>query len=215
MKKNLLLIGSETEVAQAYIENFSQEYEHVVGIDDAQFSSLKLFKSLDVRNSASTQELMSFLEKLDLTFTHILFSYDFQETKRLFEVDTEELCEDFYSNFLLMLSLLQDMYSFFSDTASIVIVSNQMKSFPRQQNFHFEFIKNAIDFCVGKLSREFRVYFEKDIRINSISLKVKTYQSVLSLPNSKTITIESAVYLLEFLFGEKGRAIRGQILDLD
>lgn len=228
--KNLLLIGSESFVCKDYVSRYGKRYHNIVGLDFPNKSShIDNYFSVDFRHNKTFGEIKTYLRKLDLSFSNIIFSAGVNYMNDIYGITLSDWENTFNINVKSALFTLKATFEYMSDSStSIVFVASQNGLVGHEKRVDYGPSKSALIQLSKNLSVDYAQLKEKDIRVNCVSPSyiindsnreiLESYYGkklLARIPYGKFVTLEDVSETICFLSSEISKAIRGQNIILD
>ncbi|MFM1595319.1 SDR family NAD(P)-dependent oxidoreductase [Streptococcus mutans] len=227
--KNLLLIGSESYICKDFLERYGDQYNVVVGIDFPKTSeNLEHYLSIDFRHNDSFEKIESFLKKLNLSFSNIVFASDINYMNDVFGVTLKDWDATFDTNVKAALFSMKAVYDYLSEKVAIIFIASQNGVIANSQRVDYGPSKSALIHLAKNLSVDYACIDDKDIRVNTISpsyVKTDANKDLLDsyfgqrlrtrIPYRRFVDLEDVSYSIRFLLSDQSKSIRGQNLVLD
>ncbi|MGT2948644.1 SDR family oxidoreductase [Streptococcus devriesei] len=227
--KNLLLIGSESYVCQDFLERYGHQYNVIAGIDFPKTSErVKNYLSVDFRDDNSFEKIESFLKKLSLNFSHIIFASGINYMNNVFSVTSKDWDATFNVNVKAALFSMKAVYDYLSEKAAVVFIASQEGVVANSMRADHGPSKSALIHLAKNLSVDYSLVEDKDIRVNAISpfyIKTAANSDLLDsyfgqrlqarIPYQKFVDLEDVSHSIQFLLSEQSKSIRGHNLILD
>ena len=227
--KNLLLIGSESYVCKDFLERYGDQYEVVVGIDYPETSeSLEHYLSIDFRENDSFEKIKSFLKKLNLSFSKVVFASGINYMNNVFSVTSKDWDATFDVNVKAALFSMKAVYDYLSEKAAVVFIASQEGVIANSMRVDHGPSKSALIHLAKNLSADYSLVEDKDIRVNTISPSyVKTdansgflnsyfgHRLQARIPYQRFVDLEDVSHSIQFLLSDQSKSIRGHNLVLD